>query len=556
MAEQKSLNSNPQLNRLLNDIVESVNHYAEVQLAHIRSLTQIGIALSSESDINKIFDLILEEALTYTNADGATIYSVSDDKRFLDFQIVYNRTMKLRMGGAYGPISWPSIPLYQEDGSKQMRNLATYVAHTGTLQIIEDVYDQTIFDNSGTRKVDQQNKYRSKSMIAIPLKDHEDEVLGVVQLINAMNPEGEVVGFTNEHMAMLTSLASIAAIILTNKKLVVGLETLLHQFIRANANAIDRKSPYSGGHITRVASLTEALAEHIQKCEVGAFADIEFTDDEMEEIALSGWMHDLGKIVTPVYIMDKATKLETIFDRIELVRTRFELMQAVIERDILRLEQGGKDAARQRELVEQLGRDLAFIEVSNIGGEFMKDEDMAALDRIGKCIYKSEGKSYFLLSDDEVKNLSIRRGTLLPEEFAIMQEHATITAEMLDQLTFPKKYRHVPLYASSHHEKLNGKGYPNQLSGDEMPLQARIIAIADLFEALTAADRPYKKWKTLTESLRIMGFCAKDGEIDKDILNLFIDSGLYLKYANEYLKPKQIDDVDTDKIKSMYNPSE
>ncbi len=544
--------SNREVARLLEEIRSQINKFAGDQLSHIDRLREIGIALSAETNLDKIFDMILEEALSYTNADGATIYSVSKDKAFLDFRVVYNRTMNLHMGGTYGPITWPSIPLYQENGTKQLRNMATYVAHTGTAQRIDDVYNQEIFDNSGTRKVDQANNYRSQSMMAFPLKDHEQEVLGVVQLINAMNEENQIISFTNEHMAMLNALASFAAISMTNKKLVEGLETLLNQFIHSIAGAIDRKSKYTGGHIERVARLTEAIAEKIQSDDKGHFKDKHFSENEMKEISMSGWMHDLGKIITPAHIMDKATKLETIFDRIELVKTRFDLAEAIIEKDILRTDDAAEKKKLEKMLIE-LQSDFEFIDQVNFGGEFMKDEDLLRVEKIFKFKYTSDEKHYFLLSENEKNNLCVRRGTLMSEEFTIMRDHALVTSEMLDELTFPKKYRNVPLYASSHHEKLNGKGYPRQLEESNLPLQARIISIADLYEALTASDRPYKKGKTLSETMRIMGFMAKDREIDKDILDLFIDTKLYLDYAEEYLKPEQIDNIDVEKIKSLYH---
>ncbi len=544
--------SNRKVARLLDEIRGQINKFAGDQLSHIDRLREIGIALSAETNLDKIFDMILEEALSYTNADGATIYSVSKDKTFLDFRVVYNRTMNLHMGGTYGPITWPSIPLYQENGTKQLRNMATYVAHIGTAQRIDDVYNQEIFDNSGTRKVDKANNYRSQSMMAFPLKDHEQEVLGVVQLINAMNEENEIISFTDEHMAMLNALASFAAISMTNKKLVEGLETLLNQFIHSIAGAIDRKSKYTGGHIERVAKLTEAIAEKIQTDNKGQFKDKLFTEDEMKEISMSGWMHDMGKIITPAHIMDKATKLETIFDRIELVKTRFDLAEAVVEKDILRAKKEGEKKKLQS-LLKELQSDFEFIEQVNFGGEFMKDEDLLRVEKIYKFKYTSDDKHYFLLTENEKNNLCVRRGTLMPDEFNIMRDHALVTSEMLNGLSFPKKYRNVPLYASSHHEKLNGKGYPRQLEESNLPLQARIISIADLYEALTASDRPYKKGKTLSETLRIMGFMAKDREIDKDILDLFIDTKLYLDYANDYLKPEQIDNIDVGKIKSLYH---
>ncbi|MFC1898148.1 HD domain-containing phosphohydrolase [Candidatus Cloacimonadota bacterium] len=515
----------------------------------VQRLTNVGIALSAEKDINKFFLLTLVEALYFTNADACTIYTISEDQKFLDFKVVCTLSKNLRLGMA-DTSKWPSIPLYDENNEKRMANFVSYVAHTGDPLRIDDVYDQDIFDASGTKKYDGNNNYRSKSMAAIPLKNHENEVLGVVQLINALDENGEVISFSDDNMMMLSSLSSQAAIALSNKKLIQGLESLLYQFIKSIAAAIDRKSKNTGGHIDRVASLSEMLSKKIQVDEV-YYPDIKFTDDELQEISLAGWMHDVGKITTPVFVQDKGKKLETIFDRLELVNTRIDLVEKVIENDILCGLKKGREELQP--ILDKLESYRKFITVCNTGGEFMADEKLALLDQILAFRYKSGEKEYYLINEDEHKNLGIRRGTLLWEEILKMREHALVSYEMLNELTFPKKFKNVPLYASAHHERLNGKGYPNELTEDQLPLQARIIAVADVYEALTASDRPYKPGKTLSETFRILGFMAKDRDIDSKLLNLFIDSKLYMEYAEKYLKKEQIDEVDFDKIKSMYS---
>ncbi len=519
-------------------------------IRQIRALTRIGIALSSEKDINNFFKMVLEEAINFTNADGGTIYTLSDDKQTLDFTIICTKSMNLNLGMA-DTAKWPSVPLYDEKNNKIFKNFASYVAHTGKPGSVEDAYDQDIFDNSGTKNYDKNNNYHSRSMAAIPMKDHENELLGVIQLINAFDEEGNITHFTEEHLTMLTSLASQAAIAFTNKNLVEGLEKLLYQFIKSIAAAIDRKSKYTGGHIKRVASLSEMLAEEIQK-DSNKYKDIHFTSEEMQEISLAGWMHDVGKITTPIYVRDKAKKLETIQDRIEQVKTRFELIFALIHKDI-EFAKTEKNKEELKELYEKLLDDREFVIKINTGGEFMRDEYIERIEEIYNFRYSANGKEYHLITEDEKKNLCIRKGTLLPEELEKMWEHALVSHEMLSELSYPKKFKNLPLYAASHHEKLNGSGYPFNKTAEELPLQSRIIAIADLYEALTAFDRPYKKGKTLTETLRIMAFMVKDGEIDKDLVDLLIDSKLYLKYAEKFLKPEQIDDVDIKAIKGMYN---
>jgi HD-GYP domain-containing protein (c-di-GMP phosphodiesterase class II) len=511
-------------------------------------LTKVGIALSATHDISAFFELILTEAMFFTNAEDGTIYTVSDDSQFLDFQVVCTKSKNILFRSA-DTDTWPPVSLYNSDGSKRLKNFVAYVYHTKQATKINDVYNQDLFEASGTRKYDTANNYKSVSMAAIPLKNHENDIQGIIQLINAMDDKGNIVPFAKRNIIFLESLASQAAIALTNKKLIQNLERLLSQFIQSIAKAIDRKSKITGGHISRVATLSEMLFQKVHENQT-RYKDYTFTDDEIRELSLAGWMHDIGKITTPVYIMDKSTKLETIFDRIEMVKLRLELVKAIIQRDkALATPQKQAEFEHLLNLLDEYEKILINC---NQSSDYMGDEMLTKLLEINDFRYSSDGKEYSLLTEDEFHNLSIRKGTLTSDEMNIMHEHATVTLEMLKELTFPKKYKKVPLYASSHHEKLNGKGYPSGLSEADLPLQARVIAVADIFEALTASDRPYKTDKTLSQTFKILAFMAKDRDIDPDLLSLFIDSGLYLEYAKRYLKPHQIDDVDFDQIKEIY----
>lgn len=554
MDDQIYLSQYPELKNLVSNIINDIHKYTRKQLTHIKNMQRIAISLSAEKNENKIYDMILEEALSYTNSDGATIYSVSDDGKFLDFKVVYNRTLNIRKGGTRDKIEWPSLPLYTE-GKKRMGHMATYVYHTGQSQFVDDVYEQSFFDTKGTKLIDEQNNYRTKSMMTIPLKDHENEVLGVIQLLNAMDERGHIIPFSEHHMTMLNSLASQTAITFSNRKLIADLEHLLFKFIEAIAGAIDRKSEYTGGHIRRVAQLTSALAEKINLSDSGFFKDRNFTEDELKEINISGWLHDIGKIITPVHVMDKPRKLVTIFDRIEFIKAKFEVVRQIIKKDMIiaKYENKPEVIIEKEKLLDKLADDLQFLVKGNFGAEFVSEKDMERIEGIAHFTYESDGEIFSLINDNEKENLEIQRGTLSKDEFNKIQEHAQTTLDMLQQLDFPKKYKNVPDYAGSHHEKLNGKGYPRHLKGDEIALQARIVCIADLYEALTASDRPYKKGNMISKSLQIMGFIARDGEIDKDLLDLFIDTKLYLEFAEKCLPKEQIDEVDLDKIKSIYH---
>jgi HD-GYP domain-containing protein (c-di-GMP phosphodiesterase class II) len=558
-------NDNKDINRTLNQVVKQITKLSEKQMKHIQSLTRIGESLSSVTDINKIFDMILDEAIAFTKADAATIYQVSNDHKTLEFAVVYNKTLKLRMGGTYAPITWNPIPLFDDNGNPRLNHIVTNVFHKKRPLSFADVYENNQYDISGTKTIDAQNNYRSKSMLTIPLKNHEDDVLGVIQIINAMDKPGHVIPFEKEHIVMLKSLSSQAAIAMSNRKLINDLEGLLMQFMHSIATGIERKSKYSSTHITRMSHLTDMIAKKIDEEKSGKYGQVHFSANELKEISMAGLMHDVGKIITPEYIMDKATKLETIIDRIDLVDLRFELFKKAIALYVCvngekALFEAIKDwypdqkPKNYDELLILLSDDKVFIDKVNMGGEFLSDASVERINRISRMSFEFKDENWILLNENEVHNLNIRKGTLTAEEKKQMDDHVLVTWEMLSQLTFPHKYKNVALYAASHHEKLNGKGHPFGLTADQLPIQSRMLSIADIFEALTSADRPYKKAKTLSESLRIMAFCVKDGDIDGDLLDFFIDSGLYLEFATEFMHPDQIDAVDLNAVKKIYHP--
>ena len=539
-----------------NKAVQQLSELVGKQDKHIKQLIHIGESLSAKKSLVNIFTLILNEAMDYANADGGTIYFVSNDRKFLDFKLTYNKSLNIEMGNEETPITWPSIPLYLKNGLANMSYMVSYVYHTKESKTFEDVYDQKLFDNTGTQKFDTRNKYRSQSMAAIPLINHEDEVMGVIQLINAMDKDGNCIPFGTEHIKMLNSLASQAAISLSNKRLIESLEELLLQFIKSIATAIDKKSKYTAGHVKRVATLTEEIARRINEDENGYFKNVYFNEDQLQEISMAGWMHDVGKIVTPECIMDKSTKLQKIIDRVELIKVRGELIKQVIKKDINKLKLDRTlTKEKEKELIKisnQIDHDISLIEKMNFGVENFSDENKKEIERMYSFSYISEGQDYRILTDDEKKNLMIYRGTLTDEEFDIMKEHAQVTWEMLSPLQFPKKYENVPLYAAAHHERLDGGGYPHNLSENQIPLQARIIAVADVFEALLS-ERPYKDGKKVSEAMKIIAFMVQDHKLDKAVVDILLDSGLHISFAQKIAKPEQVDNVDIKKIKSIYH---
>ncbi len=530
-------------------------------IERINRLNEIGLALSREDDTNVIFELIMEESRNITHADGRTLYMISDDGKTMNFEILRNDSMNTVMGGISGnKITFPPMQLFGKDGEQNLASIVAFSAHTGETINIQDAYKEEGFDFSGAKDFDKSTGFRTKSVLSVPLKNHEDDIIGVMQLINATETEkNEVISFSTEMQKQVESLASQGAVALTNKRLVAELKNLFESFIKLIATAIDKKSPYTGGHCERVPEIAMLLADAVEKTKTGKYKDFTMNEDERYELYIAAWLHDCGKVATPPHVVDKGKKLETITDRIEVVDTRFEVLKRDTEIKLLKKKINilkdsnnniaiDKAEASYKESIEQLDDDQRFIQKTNRGGEFMEEDDQKRIEIIGSYKWKAKGKKINFLDTDDIRNLQIPKGTLLPEEREIINDHIVITIDMLEKLPYPKKLRNIPEFAGGHHEKLDGTGYPKGLTGDQMSVQAKIMAIADIFEALTAADRPYKDGKKLSQAIRIMGLMKKDCEIDKELFEIFVKKGVYKLYAEKYLNKSQIDKVDEKKV--------
>ena len=523
----------------------------------VKRLQEIGLALSTEDDINVIFELIMDEAKNITNADGRTLYMISDDGKTMKFEIMATDSMNFSQGGTTGvEITIPPMQLFNEDGTPNHSSIVAYSANTGKIVNIKDAYKEKGFDFTGAKNFDKNTGYRTTSVLSVPLKNHENDIVGVMQLINAKDPKsGEIISFSDHMQNQVESLASQGAVALTNKRLVAELKNLFESFIQLIATAIDKKSPYTGGHCERVPEITMLLADAVEKTKTGKYKDFSMNEDERYELYIAGWLHDCGKVATPPHIVDKGMKLETITDRIEVMDTRFEVLKRDAEISMLKkqIELMGKGMANGKikslvsefdDKITQFNSDQTFIQKTNRGGEFMEEEDQRRVSNIGNYKWKLEGEEINLFDEKDVRNLQIPKGTLLPEEREIINDHIVITIDMLEKLPYPKKLRNVPEFAGGHHEKLDGTGYPKGLKDEEMSVQAKMMAIADIYEALTAADRPYKDGKKLSQAMRIMGFMKNDYEIDQDLFEIFVKEGVYKKYAKKYLGDDQLDEVD------------
>jgi HD-GYP domain-containing protein (c-di-GMP phosphodiesterase class II) len=513
-------------------------------------LNEIGIALSKERNIPALLEKVLLSAKELTGADGGTIYTVTADKR-LHFEIAISDSLGFHVGGTSKvPIPFRDLPLFVDGHFNDSLMVAYAVNHKRTINI-KDAYTEYGFDFSGTRAFDAATGYRTKSVLTIPMKDHEGEVIAVLQLINPRSGET----FSKEDQQLAESLASQAGVALTNQVLITSLRELFQSLIRVIAEAIDEKSPSTANHGKRVPIIASLLAHAVNTASEGPFKDVHFSEDEIYELEVAAFLHDSGKITTPVHVVEKRTKLETIFDRMQLVHARFSALYEKTQKELaLKKLQwfeshyptefaSAKETFVQfdqeaQEKMRHYRDDQNFVQQCNETRETMTDE---ALERLARIATIASSANQMLLTENELENLSVITGNLTDKEREIVKNHVVMTYRMLSQLTFPKELALVPEIAASHHERVDGKGYPRGLTKEQMSVQARILIIADVFEALSAPDRPYKEAMPLSRVFNIMQQMVDEGHLDPDLFEVFLKKKAYMAYALQYLAPEQID---------------
>ncbi len=508
--------------------------------------------LSSESNTGRMLEKILAEAQHITHADGGTIYLLEegDNGPQLKFALMVNKSLDVFSGGFSGEvIDLPPVPLYRENGEENHNNIVTYAALVKKTLRVEDAYNTEQFDFSGTRGFDKKFKYRSTSFLTVPLLNHDEDVIGVMQLLNATDPaSGEVVAFSKTSVALINGLAAYAAIALNNQLLVRDLKNLLDAFIQCIAQAIDAKSSHTSAHCQRIPLLMELIAEAACEDE-GVFSDFDLDDDEWYELRVASWLHDCGKLATPDSVLDKSTKLHLMLDGIETVKARFAAAKQSLQKDYYKDLALAQNPEMTTELKQELDAQLAtldeeldFVVKSNKGGEFMAEENKQRIADIARKTWlNAEGIEQPLLTEEEVSFLCIERGTLSTEERNTINNHMSVTIDMLESLPFPRKLRRVPEYAGGHHERMDGTGFPKGLTREQMSIPARMMAVADIFEALTSKDRPYKDPMKISQALDILGRMKDDNHIDPDIFELFVNTRVWEKYAKRELMPEQLD---------------
>jgi HD-GYP domain-containing protein (c-di-GMP phosphodiesterase class II) len=550
MPAKGKFSENTRINVVIENILDELCPFLEDQAKEISELTAIGKALGTGKDISVLLEMILSIARRFTQADGGTLYLADHKSQTLVFNVIHNESLNIKKGGS--SIDLPGVPLYNKDNTPNHSNVSSYVFHTGETVNIKDVYKTKRFQFNGVRRFDEALHYKSRSMIVIPMRNHENDIIGILQLINAKDLfTNKIISFSKDDQEKATALASQASVILTQQALILEMKKLFEAFIKSIAVSIDEKSKHTGGHIQRVTELCMMIAQKINQDNT-VFKTISLCPDQMDELRIAALMHDTGKITTPEHIISKSTRLETVHDRIELIRTRWELFKTnqnlvAAQKKLMLLDQTAQQEKITqidnicKEKVDILEKEFETLFYINSTKDVLEQNFSDRLKEIYEKSDKIFGKQQPYLTESEFENLSILRGTLTSKERNIINNHAYLSEKILNKLPWPKKLANVPSIAGAHHEKLDGSGYPLHLNKEDLNIQARILAIADIFEALSARDRPYKNPMTLTRTVNILKQMGEKGLLDKDIIKLFFKSKTHLEYAKTHLSLSQID---------------
>lgn len=435
-----------------------------------------------------------------THCDASTLYLFEDGK--LRFKIMKTLSQNISRGEDGELIDdMPPVPMTE-------RNVCSYAALHREIINIPDVYNDTRFDFSGPKKYDSLTGYHTQSLLVIPIENNEDELIGVLQLLNAMDEGGNVIPFDSEYEIIIRSLGAQAAIEMTNLKYVQEVKRQLRSFVEAMSTAIDERTPYNGSHTRKVAEYAGMIADYINKKHQAGACDDYFDENRKDKLELAALLHDIGKMVVPLSIMNRATRLDRDLGTVE---TRFRLLEAYYVIDKMK---GRIDEAEYQKRIAYLRESMDFIH--RIDGKGVLDD--ADYDRVqelaGHSYVNDAGEPLPYLTKREKDRLSIRKGTLTEDDRRQMEYHVVMTEKILGKVRFNKNYEDIPKWAASHHELLDGSGYPRHLKGADLALETRMITVADVYDALTARDRPYKKPVSQEKALGILKDMADEGKLD------------------------------------------
>jgi len=518
----------PFLRNIMNSSETTAGKQEELK-SQITRLNQIGIALSSEHNLNKLLELIVKEARSFTDADGGSLYIREGDK--LNFLVAQTESLERRSNIK------PSFKSFYVPLTKA--SLSGYVAITGEVLNLSDVYHiPPTVEYRFNKDFDSKMEYRSKSMLTVPMRDHQDQIIGVLQLVNSMDKAGKVAPFKREYELLVLSLASQAAVAIRNATLIEAIKELFRSLVRYSVKAIDSRSKHTAGHSSRVAKYARRFAEALNEEQEGRLGKIKFSPEQVEELYMCGLLHDIGKIGVKEAVLEKTTKLtdaqmDAIVSRFDAIKASF-IVQAMRQKLELATAKNEESTAlreieaRLQSEFKKLDDDLAFLLRINIPIEALSPEELKRLREVAeRTYYDMSGEMRFFLTGLEYDNLAVTRGNLTAAEYREIQKHVDHSLAILGKIPFTKDLENIPLYAAAHHEYLNGTGYPRGLKGDEIALQSRMLCIVDIYDALTAADRPYKKAMPLEQSLKILQDEAGRGKLDPDLVEVFIRRKVY-----------------------------
>lgn len=468
-------------------------------------ILEIGRELTIQKDYAKLLENIIGEAMEIANCDAGTLYIFNEGK--LHFMIMRNNTMNVYMGGNGEPINMPPVKLEEQ-------YVCAYCAlHKETINV-DDVYTNERFNWKGPREYDKMTGYRTRSMLVIPLENHDGKVIGVLQLINALDINGDVCNFSENNEFITSSLASQAAISLSNMLMIRELKDLLNSFVGAMVTAIDSRTPYNANHTMHVADYCDRFCRYLQNLFLENKVPYDISNDDREELVMAAKLHDVGKMITPLHVMNKADRLS---DRLPIMEMRFKLIEQILKTEAA----GGQiDKAAFDEQVTSLHENMEFIKKVNTAG-FLPDDMLEKVNSLEGLSYGRGDDKVDLVTEDELNMLRIRKGTLSAEERHIIEQHVEYTDKILSQITFGDKYKRVKFIAAAHHEYLDGSGYPKHLTADDLPVEVRILTIMDVFDSLSSSDRPYRKESLSNEKIfSILEAMVREGKLDGDLVAL------------------------------------
>jgi HD-GYP domain-containing protein (c-di-GMP phosphodiesterase class II) len=525
-------------------VIEQLDDALVRKSQELHELNHIGVALSAQRDIDKLLELILLKCREITAADAGSLYLVErgrDQETKADDELVFELTQN---SSVVYPFTKHKMPLSEA-------SIAGYVALTGQIVNVADAYHLPAGSPfKVSRSFDEKSGYRTKSMLVVPMRDHQNEVIGVIQLINkkrdakaVLQPvqlvEETVIPFTSVDEELVTSLASQAAVAFENARLIQDIKDLFDSFVKASVTAIESRDPTTSGHSSRVATLTVGIGEKLDALESGPFREVRFTRDQLQEIRYASLLHDFGKVGVREKVLIKGKKLYV--GEMLLIKQRFAYIKRTLEAEHARAKleqiQSGPTAPdlllemdrayeAQREEIDGL---LRMIVQANEPTILEEESFRALMDLTGRSFADVEGSRQPFLSPNEVAALSIRKGSLSEKERREIESHVTHTFRFLSEIPWTGEFRRVPEIAYAHHEKLDGTGYPRRLKASEIPIQSRMMAISDIFDALVAWDRPYKKAVPVERALGILRDESQSGKLDRQILDVFIDAKIYEK---------------------------